>query len=66
MKEDGRDFTSPTLDLKDFIGLKFTTGAMENFTSYLISNLPISTGSVPTGLPAKTYNSVSVKNTGTP
>jgi glycerol transport system substrate-binding protein len=26
MKEDGRDFTSPTLDLKDFIGLKFTTG----------------------------------------
>jgi len=26
MKDEGRDFTSPTLDLKDFIGLKFTTG----------------------------------------
>ncbi len=49
MAGEGKDYTNPGLDLKDFIGTSFTTGRMASSTSCPISSSPTSTGSATTG-----------------
>jgi glycerol transport system substrate-binding protein len=54
MQGEGREFTNPTLDLDDFIGLKFTT-APDGKLYQLRTSRQTCTGSVRTGLPARIY-----------
>jgi glycerol transport system substrate-binding protein len=50
----GKEWTNPGLDVKDFIGTKFTTAPTASSTSCPTSSSPTSTGSAPTCSSART------------
>lgn len=65
MAGEGKEFTNPGLDLKDFIGTSFTTASDGKLYQYPTSSSPTCTGSAPTGSRARTCKTSSRPSTAT-
>ena len=61
----GKEWTNPGIDIKDYIGTKFTTGPTASCTSCPTSSSPTCTGSAPTCSTARTSRTSSRPSTAT-